>query len=1220
MPVQVESDLIVKLTLYEDSPFYLRLNIAPFVVLHAVLFQFYLNPAILRETARSLLQMTPWPWVVHYNLELDTYGLLALWLLLIACFLHLITIMLGIWNTWIACILEYNEVKNLDEAQYVHAVPPLHCGQDAICELQQKPTGETYFVFQQLNFLFDEERQIFTEISYPDNKALGHYVQSKGIPSRTRVADLEYIYGRNEFDIPAPEFWAVFQEHATAPFFLFQMLTVGLWCMDEYWKYSAFTLCMLIAFECTMVHKRMGNMNMVRNMRAKPYGVWAYRFGIWQRTTTNLLLPGDVISLVRMDEDIVLPCDMFLLSGSVVVNEALLTGESVPQIKEPLNRARPDDPIDPKGIDKASVLYGGTNVVVAKKPDSGFHIPAAADGGALGYVYRTGFATQQGVLLRTILFSTERVSVNNPEAFVFIAILAFFAMFAAGYVLYWGLQDDTRSRFKLALNCIMIVTSVVPPELPMELSLAVNTSLIKLMKNRIFCTEAFRIPFAGGVEFCCFDKTGTLTSDEFHVKGLAGLEKTSATAKRTKDFPGYLEPFSFPLDSQLVVVGCNSLVTIPPMDGNPSKVVGDPLEKAGLKALQWTTDLSEGEACFVSPPKTSSRRITCRVLHRFPFSSALKRMSCIVEVRDTQSYTRIVTKGAAEVIKPRLKQVPKSFDHTCRWFSKQGCRVLAMGWKPFKRSGRQSLRQLSRDEAESDLIFAGFLVLTCPLKKTSVDTIAELRESSHAVMMITGDHMLTAVAVANDVKIVNRPALHLRVDGDTLTWIPLDDEDATSSTASTDSPRKGPMKVTHRIPFSELESEASTARLCLKWDLCLTGRAFKELQRRNEEGSMSDELITRVIRYTRVFARTSPAQKEFIVKSLKAAGICTLMCGDGTNDVGALRQAHCGVALISAPDRRKKSKKQIAAAKKQKEEEEKKRKEEEENMSPAELQKRKWEDMMKKLEEESGGMEMDNKPVKLGDASIASPFTSKVAEIEAVLHIIRQGRCTLVTTLQMYQILALNCTISAYSLSVLYLDGIKFGDTQMTLTGLGVASLFLFVTRSEPRTRLSKQQPRDSIFTWYMFFSMTSQIIVHFVVMFLAVSWSKPHTPTDEETRDPNGKFKPNVLNTVIFLISSIQIVATFAANYIGEPFMQSLQANKGLWRSVCFLSGLCFICASGMFPEFDYWMEIADLPSAEFRNSLLTLMVMDLLVVVGCERICRHLFRKRHNPLIPLN
>merc|ERR1719479_829579 len=116
------------------------------------------------------------------------------------------------------------------------------------------------------------------------------------------------------------------------------------------------------------------------------------------------------------------------------------------------------------------------------------------------------------------------------------------------------------------------------------------------------------------------------------------------------------------------------------------------------------------------------------------------------------------------------------------------------------------------------------------------------------------------------------------------------------------------------------------------------------------------------------------------------------------------------------PDNRKKSKKQKEKEQKQKEEAEKKRKEEEADMTPAELQKRKWEDMMKKLEAEAGGME-ENKPVKLGDASIASPFTSKVAEIEAVLHIIRQGRCTLVTTLQMYQILALNCIISAYSLS-----------------------------------------------------------------------------------------------------------------------------------------------------------------------------------------------------------
>merc|ERR1712203_1055870 len=106
----------------------------------------------------------------------------------------------------------------------------------------------------------------------------------------------------------------------------------------------------------------------------------------------------------------------------------------------------------------------------------------------------------------------------------------------------------------------------------------------------------------------------------------------------------------------------------------------------------------------------------------------------------------------------------------------------------------------------------------------------------------------------------------------------------------------------------------------------------------------------------------------------------------------------------------------------------------------------------------------------LGDASNAAPFTSKFPSIRSVYDIIRQGRCTLVTSVQNNQIMVLTSLISSYSLSVLYLDGIKFSDYQMTATGLLLTVSHLAVSHVSPLKEISGVRPLTSMFSPALFF------------------------------------------------------------------------------------------------------------------------------------------------------
>ena len=91
--------------------------------------------------------------------------------------------------------------------------------------------------------------------------------------------------------------------------------------------------------------------------------------------------------------------------------------------------------------------------------------------------------------------------------------------------------------------------------------------------------------------------------------------------------------------------------------------------------------------------------------------------------------------------------------------------------------------------------------------------------------------------------------------------------------------------------------EGSVQQVAGHFDLCVTGAALAAIQ--NESGRVGQGVIEMIVEKTRIFARVTPDQKEFVVRVLNDRGHVTMMCGDGTNDVGALKQSHCGVGLLA---------------------------------------------------------------------------------------------------------------------------------------------------------------------------------------------------------------------------------------------------------------------------------------------------------------------------------
>eukprot|EP00438_Fugacium_kawagutii_P030763 Skav215268 [mRNA] locus=scaffold2881:114932:117556:+ [translate_table: standard] len=783
-------------------------------------------------------------------------------LLLVPAVLHLLLFLATQWSVEVNCFVRFKREPHVSRASHVKVVPLAHDQHNQpnskvlLVPLQQQD-GEASISYLKKRFTFCKEDTTFQRLQFDITSPLSHYLSSNGLSSQD-VEERRKKYGENIYDIPLPTFGELFQEHAVAPFFVFQLFCVLLWLMDDYWYYSLLTLVLLIVLEAQMVHRRRSDLQELRAMRIPPRPTYVLRDGNWKIAPSNELVPGDIIGIQRSPEAS-FPCDVLLLQGNVLVNEAMLTGESVPQMKVHA-ASNGSEPLDMIGRHRQHIVSAGTNIMMhqnsqtnSERSKSFKKVPRAGSSGvAVGYVLRTGFDTTQGKLCRTILFSADRVTVSSKEAYYFILILLLFALVACGYVLYDGLvvvpqTEKPRSTFKLLLSVSHIITSVVPPEFPIMLSLAVNLSLVALVQKGIFCTEPFRVPLAGQISTCCFDKTGTLTSDSMEVGGVHGLQYPAPTSEATDETKDTSESRraldqKLPFLSTAVMTACNGLTLV------EGEIVGDPLEKAALQAVQW---MMIGPDLVTSKPSKGGDRL--HILRRYPFASELQRMAVIAQhhgpglgYKEESSvavpggrYDRVLglVKGSCDALKPRLLDAPENLDDLQDQLTKVGFRVLCLAAKEM--AEKLDVEAVEREEVESSLHFCGLLVLRNSVKANTSSTIRQLRRSYHRVIMITGDHPQTACQVATNVHMADGRFLVLdcKQNGEGLEW------------------RYPDHQVHQEIPFQIASASKASNLLDLarSHTLCVPGSALAMLSKAELE---------EVVEATTVFARVSPQQKD----------------------------------------------------------------------------------------------------------------------------------------------------------------------------------------------------------------------------------------------------------------------------------------------------------------------------------------------------------------------
>lgn len=397
----------------------------------------------------------------------------------------------------------------------------------------------------------------------------------------------EILFGNNLIDIDQKPMSQLLVDEVLHPFYIFQIASLILWSLDSYYYYAACIFLISVGSITSTLIETRATMRRLREVSRFECDVRVLRNGFWRYLASSDLVPGDIYEV--SDPNLIqFPSDSLLLSGDCIVNESMLTGESVPVSKIPAT----DEALMAMDLGASSVspetarhfLFCGTKIVRTRRPQE----DQEGDAVALALVVRTGFNTTKGALVRSMLFPKPSGFKFYRDSFRYISVMAVIALlgFVASLVNFLRLGVEWHVIIVRALD---LITIVVPPALPATLTIGINFALSRLKGKHIFCISPQRVNVGGKLDIMCFDKTGTLTEDGLDVLGVRvvsrasnSFSEVSSESQALADEGAESGPGNPLTAVRHTMATCHSLRSV------NGELVGDPLDQKMFEFTHWS--------------------------------------------------------------------------------------------------------------------------------------------------------------------------------------------------------------------------------------------------------------------------------------------------------------------------------------------------------------------------------------------------------------------------------------------------------------------------------------------------------------------------------------------------------------------------------------------------------------------------------------------------------